>query len=64
MVGSRRLTRRNRKFLRINNVVRPGLETDEVSVLETRCNDEVGSLRGSITLAYQLTFGDRQVLTE
>ena len=39
MVGSRRLTRRNRKFLRkfeqykpngMNNVVNQGLETDEV----------------------------------
>ena len=34
----------------------------KVSDLETQCNDEGGSLRGSIALAYQLTFGIRQVL--
>ena len=47
--GSSRLTRRNRKFS-MNNVVKQGLEMYEELNLETRCNDEGGSLRGSIAL--------------
>ena len=46
----------------MKNVVRQRLEIYKVSDLETQCDDEGGSLRGRVTLAYQLTLRTRQVL--